>query len=119
VLEAAIQAVLLDRRRTGATEWDALRLLYTALVAVAPSLGARVALAAVIGRTDGAPAGLAALSTPPDGESFQPWWATRADLLMRAGRTAEASVAFGCAIELTDDAAVRDHLERRRRELGG
>ena len=55
----------------------------------------------------------------PDGERFQPWWATRADLLVRAGLRAEASVAYERAIELTDDAAVRDYLERRRRELAG
>ncbi|MDQ0574211.1 RNA polymerase sigma factor [Agromyces albus] len=111
-LEAAIQAVHLDRRRTGAIDWDALRQLYTALVAVAPSLGSQVALAAVIGRTDDAHAGLAAL--PAGGDHFQPWWATRADLLARAGRVAEASVAYERAIELTDDAAVREYLEGRR-----
>ncbi len=114
-LEAAIQAVHLDRRRTGVTDWHALRQLYTALVAVAPSLGSRVALAAVIGRVDAADAGLAAL--PPGGERFQPWWATRADLLVRAGRAVEASVAFDRAIELTDDPAVREYLAGRRREL--
>lgn len=116
-LEAAIQGVHLDRRRTGATDWHALRQLYTALVAVAPSLGSRVALAAVIGRADAADAGLAAM--PADGEHFQPWWATRADLLVRVGRAAEASVAFDRAIELTDDPSVREYLERRRRGLGG
>jgi RNA polymerase sigma-70 factor (ECF subfamily) len=111
-LEAAIQAVHLDRRRTGTTDWSALRQLYTALVAVAPSLGSRVALAAVIGRVDGPGAGLAAL--PPGGDHFQPWWATRADLFARAGRAAEASVAYERAIELTDDPAVRAYLEGRR-----
>jgi len=115
-LEAAIQAVHLDRRRTGVTDWAALRQLYTALVVIAPSLGSRVALAAVIGRTDDAAAGLAAL--PPGAEHFQPWWATRADLLARAGRFAEASVAYERAIERTDDSAVREFLERRRRETG-
>jgi RNA polymerase sigma-70 factor (ECF subfamily) len=114
-LEAAIQAVHLDRRRTGTTDWDALRELYTALVTVAPSLGSQVALAAVIGRTEGAEAGLAAL--PPGGDHLQAWWATRAHLLARAGRAAEASVAYERAIELTDDAAVRDYLEGQRREL--
>jgi len=114
-LEAAIQAVHLDRRRTGVTDWHALRQLYTALVAVAPSLGSRVALAAVIGRADAAEAGLAAL--PPAGEGFQPWWATRADLLARAGRVQEASVAFDRAIELTEDPAVREYLDGRRGEL--
>ncbi|MBM7503680.1 RNA polymerase sigma factor [Agromyces aurantiacus] len=114
-LEAAIQAVHLDRRRTGAVDWAALRTLYSALLSVAPSLGARVAAAAVVGRTDGAPAGLAAL--PPGGESFQPWWATRADLLRRAGRTGEAELAYSRAIELARDPEVRAFLEARRAEV--
>jgi RNA polymerase sigma-70 factor, ECF subfamily len=114
-LEAAIQAVHLDRRRTGTTDWAALHQLYTALVTVARSLGSHVALASVIGRTDGADAGLAAL--PVGGEHLQAWWATRAHLLARAGRAAEASVAYEGAIELTDDAAVREYLEGQRREL--
>ena len=104
-LEAAIQAVHCDRRRTGRTDWAALRTLYTALLAVAPSLGAQVALAAVVGRTEGPEAGLAAL---PDGaESFQPYWATRADLLARAGRTAEAAEA---ATTAADSATTRPSL---------
>jgi RNA polymerase sigma-70 factor, ECF subfamily len=114
-LEAAIQAVHLDRRRTGTTDWDALHQLYTALVTIAPSLGSQVAHAAVVGRAHGAEAGLDAL--PPDGEHLQAWWATRAHLLARIGRAAEASVAYERAIELTDDAAVREYLEGRRREV--
>ena len=98
-----------DRRRTGRTDWAALRTLYTALLAVAPSLGAQVALAAVIGRTEGPAAGLAAL--PADAEHFQPYWATRADLLARAGRTAEAAQAAGIAVGLSDDPAVVAYLE--------
>lgn len=111
-LEAAIQAVHLDRRRTGTVDWAAIRTLHSALLAVAPSLGARVAAAAVIGRTDGATAGLAAL--PPGGEAFQPWWATRAELLRRAGRDAEADVAYDRAIELCREPEVRAFLEGRR-----
>ncbi|SFR83513.1 RNA polymerase sigma-70 factor, ECF subfamily [Agromyces sp. CF514] len=114
-LEAAIEAVHCDRCRTGVTDWAALRTLYVALDAVAPSLGAKVALAAVIGRLDGADAGLAALpSASPETERFQPWWATRADLLARAGRRAEASDAFERAAELADDEAVRAYLLARR-----
>ncbi|WP_448808797.1 RNA polymerase sigma factor [Agromyces bauzanensis] len=111
-LEAAIQAVHLERRRTGAIDWAALRQLYTALIAVAPSLGSRVALAAVIGRADAAAAGLAAL--PPGGEAFQPWWATRAELLTRADRRQEAVAAYDRAIELTREPEVRAFLEERR-----
>lgn len=115
-LEAAIQAVHLDRRRTGTVDWAAIRTLYSALLAVAPSLGAQVAAAAVIGRTDGATAGLAAL--PPGGEGFQPWWATRAELLRRAGRDAEADVAYARAIELAREPELRAFLEDRRGARG-
>ncbi|AEE47229.1 RNA polymerase sigma factor [Cellulomonas fimi] len=111
-LEAAIQAVHADRRRTGRTDWAALRTLYVALDAVAPSLGSRVALAAVVGRLDGAEVGLAALPPAPV-PAFQPWWAARADLLARAGRDDEAAVAFARAAELADDVPVREHLLRR------
>ncbi|MEO8262482.1 MAG: DUF6596 domain-containing protein [Pseudolysinimonas sp.] len=46
-LEAAIQSVHCDRRRTGVTDRTALAALYRALVEVAPTAGARQALAAV------------------------------------------------------------------------
>jgi RNA polymerase sigma-70 factor (ECF subfamily) len=46
-LEAAIQSVHCDRARTGALDRDALVKLYRGLVAVAPTSGARAALAAV------------------------------------------------------------------------
>ena len=117
-LEAAIQAVHADRRRTGRTDWAALRTLYTALDAVAPSLGGRVALAAVVGRVDGPDAGLAVLPPEPS-PAFQPWWAVRADLLARAGRGAQAAGAFRRAAELTDDEAVRAYLTARGAEGRG
>jgi RNA polymerase sigma-70 factor, ECF subfamily len=92
-------------------DWPALRTLYAALLEVAPSLGARVALAAVIGRTEDAEAGLAAL--PSDAERFQPYWATRADLLAGAGRTREAAEAAATAVRLSDDPEVRAYLTTR------
>lgn len=116
-LEAAIEAVHCARRRTGTTDWAALRTLYLALNGVAPSLGSRVALAAVIGRLDGPDAGLAALPGAELGERFQPWWASRAELLLRAGRAAEASDAFARAAELADDPAVVEYLLARRASL--
>ena len=110
-LEAAIQAVHCDRRRTGRTDWPALRTLYLALLSVAPSLGAQVALAAVVGRIGGAAAGLAAL--PEDAQHFQPYWATRADLLARAGRVREAAEAAATAVRLSADPAVQAYLSQR------
>lgn len=117
-LEAAIQAVHCDRARTGVTDWDALRTLYTALLAVAPSLGGRVAHAAVIGRTDSPEAGLSLLEAlPPERERFQPYHATRGELLARLGRRRDAVAAYDQAAVLSTDPAVRAFLERRAEEL--
>ncbi|MGZ4613253.1 MAG: RNA polymerase sigma factor, partial [Kineosporiaceae bacterium] len=96
-LEAAIQAVHCARARTGTTDWFALLTLYRALLRVAPSLGAQVALAGVLGRVDGPGAGLAALdelSGAVAAHPFQPYWATRAHLLAGAGRPDDAVAAF-------------------------
>ena len=48
---------------------------------------------------------------------YQPYWAARADLLARAGWIAEASEAYGRAIGLEAEPAVRDFLTRRRAAL--
>jgi RNA polymerase sigma-70 factor (ECF subfamily) len=113
-LEAAIQSVHCARASTGVTDWVALRQLYTALLQVAPTLGARVAHAATIGRTDGPHAGLAALDAITDAalQRFQPAWATRAHLLALAGRAKEARAAYDRAISLTTEPAVRRYLQR-------
>ena len=115
-LEAAIQSVHCARAVSGRTDWPALRKLYTALVAVAPTLGSRVALAAAIGREDGPERGLVALEAIDDPRAvrFQPAWATRAHLLQGAGRLEEAAQAYERAISLTTDVAVRRYLEERR-----
>jgi RNA polymerase sigma-70 factor (ECF subfamily) len=110
-LEAAIQSAHCARATTGATDWPALRTLYSALIRVAPTLGARVSLAAVTARLDGAPAGLAlldALGSP----AFQPYWAVRAHLLAELGRTDDASAAYAKAISLTTEPEVLAYLAR-------
>ncbi len=115
-LEAAIQSAHSARAVTGTTDWAALRTLYQALVSIAPTLGARVALAATIGRAEGPTAGLAALDGIADAgiQRFQPAWATRAHLLAEAARTPEAHRAYEKAISLTTERRVREYLERQR-----
>jgi RNA polymerase sigma-70 factor (ECF subfamily) len=115
-LEAAIQSAHCARAATGVIDWGALRKLYTALASIAPTLGARVALAATIGRVDGPERGLAALDAidDPEARRFQPAWATRAHLLHRAGRPDDAERAYAKAISLTTEGAVRRYLEARR-----
>jgi predicted RNA polymerase sigma factor len=108
-LEAAIQSAHCARRDGEPTDNQALKILYEALVAVAPTLGARVSLAAIIGETDGPDAALAALNAI-DAPRFQPLWATRAHLLKLSGRTEDAHAALAKAISLTTDSATRARL---------
>ena len=86
---------------------------------MAPTLGARVAHAAAVGRVEGPEAGLAALEAIAGDavQRFQPAWATRAHLLADAGAVDEAAQAFARAISLTTDIAARRHLEERRARL--
>ena len=51
---------------------------------------------------------------PDDICTFQPYWAVRAHLLRRLGKTPEAFDAFDRAIGLTEDPAVRQFLLHRR-----
>ncbi|HEX4442854.1 MAG TPA: DUF6596 domain-containing protein [Galbitalea sp.] len=108
-LEAAIQSAHCARRDGQPTDYLALRKLYTALVAIAPTLGARVSLAAVVGETDGPDVALVELNRI-DAPRFQPLWATRAHLLERAGHPAEAVAAYEKAISLTTDRVSRERL---------
>ena len=96
-------------------DFGALRKLYRALLRVAPSLGAAVAVAAVDGEIDGPDAGLRALDAidDPAAERFQPAWSTRAHLLAAAGRGQAAAKAYRTAIELTTDRAVADYLREQ------
>jgi RNA polymerase sigma-70 factor (ECF subfamily) len=118
-LEAAIQSVHCARAVTGSTDWAALRKLYAALVTIAPTLGARVAFAATIGRAEGPHVALAALDaiTDPALQRFQPAWATRAHFLAEIGRMEDAKEAYDKAISLTTEGAVRTYLENRRSAL--
>jgi RNA polymerase sigma-70 factor (ECF subfamily) len=115
-LEAAIQSVHADRRRTGRTDWEAVALFYEHLVRLAPALGARIAHAVAVSELRGPAAGLALLDDigPSSVASHQPYWATRAHLLKRAGRKDEAVQAFDVAIALSREEAVRRFLQHSR-----
>lgn len=113
--EAAIQAVHAERRATGRTHWQAIAVLYDALLVLRPSIGARVAQAAVVARLSGADAGLKKLDElhALNVQTYQPYWAVRAHLLAQTDATTAAVSAYETAIGLCNDAAVRRHLQRR------
>src|SRR6266404_4623171 len=108
-LEAAIQSVHAERARTGRTDWDAIALFYEGLIRISPTLGTRAGYAAVVAEANGPEAGLAVLeSIDSDAVShYQPYWAVRAHLLQRLGKTRQASDAYDRAIGLAEDPAVR------------
>ena len=115
-LEAAIQSVHAERARSGAIQWNAIMMFYEQLIRISPTLGTRTGYAAAVAEAKGAEPGLAAL----DGidadaiSAYQPYWAVRAHLLQRLGKTPEALDAFDRAIGLTEDPAVRQFLLQRR-----
>jgi predicted RNA polymerase sigma factor len=115
-LEAAIQSVHAERARSGRTEWAAIALFYEQLVRISPTLGTRIGYAAAAGEANGPEAGLAVLDgiDPDDVSAYQPYWAVRAHLLQRLGKTSEAAHAFDQAIGLAEDPAVRQFLLQRR-----
>jgi predicted RNA polymerase sigma factor len=118
-LEAAVQSAHAMRAVTGRTDWEAIVLLYDALIQVAPTVGAEVARAAALAETCGAEAGVAALAAMPASTvaGYQPFWALRAHLLGSLRRATEAAPAYARAIALSDDPAVRSFLEEKERLL--
>jgi predicted RNA polymerase sigma factor len=115
-LEAAIQSVHAERARSGRTEWVAITLFYEQLIRISPTLGTRTGYAAAIGEANGPEAGLAVLDGIDMDEVsvYQPYWAVRAHLLQRLGKTSETADAFDRAIGLAEDPAVRQFLLQRR-----
>jgi RNA polymerase sigma-70 factor (ECF subfamily) len=115
-LEAAIQSVHAERARTGRTDWTAIALFYERLIRTSPVLGTQAGYAAAVAEVKGPEAGLAVLeSIDRDAVAdYQPYWAVRAHLLQRLGKTREAADAYDRAIGLAEDPAVREFLLQKR-----
>lgn len=119
-LEAALQSAHIHRCRTRRPNWDEIVQLYDALLAIAASPVVAVNRALALAERDGPQAALDALEPYADDPrlaDYQPYWAARADLLARAGATAEALGAYDLAIGLERDPAARRFLQRKRMAL--
>ena len=115
-LEAAIQSVHAERARGSGIQWNAIVMFYEQLIRISPTLGTQIGYAAAVAEANGPAAGLAVLDKI-DLEAvsaYQPYWAVRAHLLRRLGKTSAAADAFDRAIGLTEDPAVRQFLLQRR-----
>ena len=115
-LEAAIQSAHVEGARTGSVSWAAVVSLYDALAQLTRSPVALINRALAVAELEGPHAALAALdaaAADPRVESYQPYWAARANLLGRTGSHVEARHAYQLAIGLESDPAVREYLRRR------
>jgi RNA polymerase sigma-70 factor, ECF subfamily len=117
-LQAAINAVHSDAATAAATDWRQIVALYDRLHARAPTPVVALNRAVAVAETEGPEAALAAIG-PLDLGGYHLFHATRADLLRRLGRHAEAAAAYDAALGLVANAAERRFLEGRRRSLPG
>jgi RNA polymerase sigma-70 factor (ECF subfamily) len=119
-LEAAVQSAHAARRLTGRTDWAAIVQIYDALSAITDSPVVAINRAIALAETRGPAAGLAALDALSEDArlaDYQPYWAARAELLVRRNEVDAADHAYERAIGLESDPAVRRFLQRRRAQL--
>jgi len=112
-LEAAIQSAHAARRERRTPDWTAIVALYDDLLRVTGSPVVALNRAAALAFERGPQAGLDALvDVEADVRmlSYQPYWATRADLLAKTGDAHSAQAAYARAIGLTVDPSIRKYL---------
>jgi RNA polymerase sigma-70 factor, ECF subfamily len=115
-LQAAIAAVHCRARRPEDTDWRAIAALYEQLAALTPSPVVELNRAVAVAMAEGPARGLELVEALEGLDHYRLLHSTRADLLRRLERPAEAVEAYRRALELTTNEAERDFLERRLRE---
>ena len=115
-MQAAIAACHATAPDAAATDWPQIAALYAQLARLAPSPVVDLNRAVAIAMVDGVAAGLTLVdelagSGRLDGYYLLP--ATRADLLRRDGRLAEAATAYEEALSLAPTDAERRYLKDR------
>ncbi|MHA7276653.1 RNA polymerase sigma factor [Arthrobacter sp. Hz1] len=119
-LQARIAAQHAVAARAAETDWGRIAYLYAELDALTGSPVVRLARAVAVMEADGPDAGLLLLDGLDGRLSHHHRLpAVRAELLVRAGRNAEAGASFDAAIALCGNEAERDHLRRRAAEIAG
>ncbi len=119
-LEGALQSAHIYRCRTGHNNWPAVVELYDTLLALTASPVVAINRALAVAEIHGASAALSELSKVAADvrlAEYQPYWATRAELLAKTDARNEARDAYELAIGLERDASVRRFLQRRQSAL--
>jgi RNA polymerase sigma-70 factor (ECF subfamily) len=115
-LQAAIAAVHSDAANAADTAWDQVVALYDQLLRLVPTPVVALNRAVAVAEVDG-PAAALALVDELDLPGYHLLHATRASLLERLGRLAEAEAAYDAALDCTANRAERALLVRRRQAL--
>jgi RNA polymerase sigma-70 factor (ECF subfamily) len=116
-LQAAIAALHAEAPSVEETDWAQIAALYGALVPMWSTPSTRLARAVAVGMADGPDAGLTALERLA-GDADARVLAARGHLLLRAGRSEEATAAFVAAAQSVSHPLEAERLRRRAREAG-
>ncbi|MFF1701767.1 RNA polymerase sigma factor [Streptomyces sp. NPDC058251] len=115
-IQAAIAACHTTAAAAEDTDWADIAALYGELLRFVPSAVVRLNRAVAVGMAEGPEAGLALVAELEEEGALDAYHllpATRADLLRRMGRTAEAAEAYARALALVENDAERHFLEKR------
>jgi RNA polymerase sigma-70 factor (ECF subfamily) len=118
-LQAAIAACHATAKAAADTDWNEIAGLYGRLAILVPSPVVELNRAVAVAMAEGPRAGLVlveALEASGSLAGYHLLPATRADLLRRLGRFAEAAVAYEVALDAATTEAERRYLTRRHRE---
>jgi RNA polymerase sigma-70 factor, ECF subfamily len=116
-LQAAIAAMHCQAARPEDTDWRAIAELYRQLAAVSPSPVVELNRAVAVAMAEGPAPGLELVDSLEGLDQYRLLHSTRADLLRRLERPAEAAEAYRRALELTTNETERAFLERRLAEV--
>ncbi|QIG41261.1 RNA polymerase sigma factor [Microbacterium sp. 4R-513] len=115
---SAINAVHASAQRARDTDWSRIVELYAELEQVDPSPIVTLNKAIAVSESDSPEAGLAMIERLGDAlAGHHAFHTTRAELLRRVGRSADARTAYDRAIDLAGNTAEIAHLVRRRGQL--
>lgn len=119
-LQAAIVAVHAEAADSESTDWGEIVGIYNVLALVSPSPVVELNRAVAVAMRDGPAAGLALIDAILARGQLTDYYlahSARAELCRRAGRTSDASAAYGRALDLTKLEPERRFLEDRRSAL--
>ena len=117
-VQAMIAAEHARAGRAEETDWRRIGLLYGQLRRIQPSPVIELNRAIAVAMDRGPGAGLELIDAIEGLERYAPFHVSRADLLARLGRDADAVEAYGQGLQLSSNPVQRAFLERRIEELG-